>query len=288
MAPRPADTPELTGRKRRFEEMIAGHLPSLYRTALGLTRRREDAEDLVQDALVKAWRSLDGFREGENPRGWLTAILVNTYRDHYRRFKQAPPTTALETEDSYIYEGAVNAQTLGGANPEETVTAEELSDPVVQAIQDLPEVFRWPLLLVDLEGFHYQEAAEILGILTGTLMSRLHRARRRLGRALAGYGGPAPPGAPVSPRRRPGPQAVQAKRRAIRCGEACRYLHAYVDGLLGAHDTRLIDQHLATCRRCCDRLEFERRQRALLVAHHLGTPVPRAFVRRLQELVAEF
>lgn len=78
------------------------------------------------------------------------------------------------------------------------------------------------------------------------------------------------------------------KRRMINCGEACRYLHAYIDGLLDPADAQRIDEHLATCRRCCDRFEFERRQRALFVTHHLGNTVPRTLVKRLQHLIAQF
>ncbi len=280
---RPADDESVAARKRRFEEMVAAHLDSLYRTAFTLARRREDAEDLVQDALTRAWRSLHAFREGESPRSWLTAILVNVFRDRYRRLKLSPPVVPLEADDAYVYAGAVDAQSLGGANPEDAVGAEELSDPVLQAIRDLPVIFREPLLLVDLEGFSYHEAAEILGVLTGTVMSRLHRARRRLARALGGSS-PASREHRTPRRRRPGPHA----RRVITCGEACRYLHAYVDGVLDASDSRRVDEHLATCRGCCDRLEFVRRQRALLVAHHLGTTVPRALLSRLQALIVAF
>jgi len=268
--------------------MIAGQLDSLYRTALTLARKREDAEDIVQEALAKAWRSLESFREGENPRSWLVTILVNTYRDRYRKQKQAPPVTPLDAEDTAVYARGLETAGLGGANPEEAVLAAELSDPVLKAIRDLPAVFREPLLLVDLEGLSYHEAAEILGILTGTVMSRLHRARRRLGRALAGYVTAESPGRRMAVRRRPGPAPAQAMRRGISCGEACRHLHAYVDGVLDDDDVRRIDDHLAVCRRCCDRFEFERRQKALLVAHHLGTRVPRTALQRLHQVIAHF
>jgi len=283
-------TPEATQteRKQHFEEMVTGHLDSLYRTAFTLTRRREEAEDLVQEALLKAWRGLDSFKEGFNPRNWLIAILVNTHRDRYRKHKLAPVTTPLEADDRYLYEGAVEAETLAGGNPEDLVVADELSDPVLKAIQHLPAVFRDPLLLVDLEGFSYREAAEILGVLTGTVMSRLYRARKRLSQELADHVALESPGRTAPARRRPGPEQAQAKRRVIACGEACRYLHAYIDGVLDEEDRRKIDAHLDACRRCCDRFEFERRQKALLVVHHLGTPVPRTLLGRLQGLIAQF
>lgn len=171
-------------RKRRFEELVAGQLDSLYRTALTLTRKPEDAEDVVEAALAKAWRSFDSLREDENPRGWLVTILINTYRDRYKKQKRAPEAVPLEADDLYVYGGAIDAERLGGADPEEVAIAGEMSDPVLQAIRDLPSPFR-EALLVDLEGFSYQEAAEIMGTLTGTVMSRLHRARKRLGQQLA-------------------------------------------------------------------------------------------------------
>lgn len=274
-------------RKRRFEEIITGQTDSLYRTALTLARNRDDAEDLVQEALTKAWRSFDSFREGEHPRGWLIAILVNTYRDRYKKQKRAPETVPLESDDLYLYAGALEAEQFGGTDPEEKVLG-EISDPVLRAIQDLPAPFREALLLVDLEGFSYHEAAEILGTLTGTVMSRLHRARKRLHKQLAEYVASEAAERSAPRRRRPGPEQAQAKRRIINCGEACRHLHSYVDGLLDERDVRKIDEHLDTCRKCCDRVEFERRQKALLVAHHTGTTVPRTLMQRLQGLFAQF
>jgi RNA polymerase sigma-70 factor (ECF subfamily) len=281
----PEDT---ASRKRRFEELLAGQLDALYRTALTLTRKREDAEDVVQDALAKAWRSLDSFREGENPRGWLIKIVVNAYRDWYRKQKHAAPATSLEEEDPYLYSGAVEAEALGGVNPEDSVLTDQLSDPVLKAIRNLPARFREPLLLVDLEEFSYGEAAEILGVLAGTVMSRLHRARKLLGRELADYVTRESSGRTARLRKRAGPVQAQARRRMISCGEACRHLHAYIDGVLTEGDTRKVDEHLAACRQCCDRFEFERRQKALLVMHHLGTKVPRPLLQRMQQLVTQF
>ncbi len=275
-------------RKRRFEELVTGQLNSLYRTALTLTRKRQDAEDLVQEALVKAWRSLESFKEDANPRGWLTTILINAYRDRYRKQKREVATAALEGDDLYVYEGAVEAEALGGTDPEDSVLTEEISDPVLKAVQNLPQGFREPLLLIDLEGFTYTETAEILGLLKGTVMSRLHRARKRLGRALAEYVTTEPSDRKPPLRKRPDPVQVLTKRRIINCGEACRHLHAYVDGLLDENDARKIDEHLSMCRRCCDRYEFERRQKALLVVHHLGTTVPRTLFQRFQRLVTQF
>lgn len=275
-------------RKERFEELIAGQTESLYRTALTLTRSREDAEDLVQETLVRAWRSLDSFRPGENPRGWLTAILVNRSRDRYRHKKLEPQVASLETIGLDRQVDALEAGALSTATLEDSVLTQTISDPVLQAIKTLPTPYKEALLLVDLEGFTYREAAEILGTLTGTVMSRLHRARRRLSGALAPYVRTESPGPRAAVRRRPGPEQALEKTRLISCGEACRHVHAYVDGVLDDVDARRIDEHLAVCRRCCDRYDFERRQKALLTVHHLGTAVPRSLLQRLQGVIAHF
>lgn len=282
--PYPADA----ARKQRFEQLIEGQTDSLYRTAFTLTRSREDAEDLVQETLVKAWRSLDAFRQGENPRGWLTAILVNLSRDRYRKKKLGPAVASLETIGLDRYDAAHDAGVVSELTLEDAVLTQPISDPVLHAIKALPVPYKEALLLVDLEGFTYREAAEILGTLTGTVMSRLHRARKHLSRDLAAYMRTESSGARAPVRRRPGPEQVIQKRRLISCGEACRHLHAYVDGILDEADARKIDEHLDVCRRCCDRYDFERRQKALLTVHHLGTAVPRSLVQRLEGLLAQF
>lgn len=274
-------------RKARYEALIAAHQDVLYRTALTLTRRRDDAEDLLQETLIRAWRSLDSLIEGKSPRGWLIAILVNAHRSRYRKSRRGPETVSLEADDTYLRKGAVEGAALGGANPEETVLADELSDPVRTAILGLPTAFREPLLLVDLEGFSYAEAAEILGLLSGTVMSRLHRARRRLRKALAPYVS-AESDRRAPERRKAGPEQARLRRRGISCGEACRHLHAYIDGILSEQDATRVEEHLDTCRRCCDRFEFARRQKALLTIHHLGTTIPRGLVLRLQGLMMQF
>lgn len=275
-------------RKQRFNELIAGQTDSLYRTALTLTRSREDAEDLVQETLVKAWRSLHSFRPGANPRSWLTAILVNASRDRYRRKKLQPPVASLETIGLDRHEDALEPGAISGVTLEDSVLTRAISDPVLQAIKKLPAPYKEALLLVDLEGFTYREAAEILGTLTGTVMSRLHRARRQLSGDLAAYIHVESPGPRAPVRKRPGPEQALKKTRLISCGDACRHLHSYIDGVLDENDAHKIDEHLAVCRRCCDRYDFERRQKALLTVHHLGTGVPRSLLQRLQDLIAQF
>ena len=163
-----------------FEEMVTAHLDSLYRTALRLTGRAQDAEDLVQETYLRAWRSLHTYRPGTNPKAWLFRILHNAHIDRYRA-----STRAVQTVDEL--EGQDPAFVVH-ETPESEVLAGVMDAEVRQALMALPEVFRTCLILADLEGFSYQEIADILGIPRGTVMSRLFRGRRAMRRSLAEYG----------------------------------------------------------------------------------------------------
>ena len=163
-----------------FEEMVTAHLDSLYRTALRLTGRAQDAEDLVQETYLRAWRSLHTYRPGTNPKAWLFRILHNAHIDRFRA-----STRAVQTVDEL--EGQDPAFVVH-ETPESEVLAGVMDAEVRQALMALPEVFRTCLILADLEGFSYQEIADILGIPRGTVMSRLFRGRRAMRRALAEYG----------------------------------------------------------------------------------------------------
>ncbi len=163
-----------------FEEMVTGHLDALYRTAHRLTGRPQDAEDLVQETYLRAWRSLQTYRPGTNPKAWLFRILHNAHIDRYRASTRAVQTVdELEGQDpAFVVHDTPESQVLAGVMDAE----------VRQALMALPEVFRSCLILADLEGFSYQEIADILGIPRGTVMSRLFRGRRALRQALAQYG----------------------------------------------------------------------------------------------------
>lgn len=163
-----------------FEEMVTTHLDALYRTALRLTGRPQDAEDLVQETYLRAWRSLHTYRPGTNPKAWLFRILHNARIDRYRA-----STRAVQTVDEM--EGQDPAFVVNDT-PESLVLAGVMDAEVRQALMELPEVFRACLILADLEGFSYQEIADILGIPRGTVMSRLFRGRRAMRKALAKYG----------------------------------------------------------------------------------------------------
>jgi RNA polymerase sigma-70 factor (ECF subfamily) len=176
----PPDDPAL---KERFERDALPLLGQLYPAALRLTRNPSDAEDLVQETYLRAYRGFSGFREGTNLRAWMYRILTNTFINTYRKKQREPVTVADEdVEDWYLY------QKLGESGVEasaETTVLDRIPDEDVQrALEAIPEGFRLAVLLADVEGFSYKEIAEILGIPMGTVMSRLHRGRRALEKAL--------------------------------------------------------------------------------------------------------
>ncbi|MGH2658460.1 MAG: sigma-70 family RNA polymerase sigma factor [Actinomycetota bacterium] len=176
----PPDDPVL---KERFERDVLPLLPNLFSAALRLTRNPSDAEDLVQEAYLRAFRGFSGFEEGTNLRAWMYRILTNTFINTYRK-RQREPVTVQEDdlEDWYLYDK------LGETGVEPSAEAEVLrrmpDEDVQRALEDLPEGFRLAVLLADVEGFAYKEIAEILDIPIGTVMSRLHRGRRALEKAL--------------------------------------------------------------------------------------------------------
>src|SRR3954463_16196601 len=162
------------------------HMPSLYSAAMRMTRNPADAEDLVQETYLKAYRAFESFTEGTNLKAWLYRILTNTFINSYRSKKRRPDETELEEiEDLYLYRrlGGLEAATAGRSAEDELMdwfTEEE----VKQAVEDLPAPCRLAVLLADVEGFSYKEIAEILDIPIGTVMSRLRRGRNRLQKGL--------------------------------------------------------------------------------------------------------
>jgi RNA polymerase sigma-70 factor (ECF subfamily) len=167
----------------RFEAEVMPMLPSMYTAALRLTRNPTDAEDLVQETFLRAYRGFAGFEPGTNLRAWLYRILMNTFINSYRKKQREPKTISEdEVEDWYLYSKMVD----GGAEPSaETSVIEALPDEDVQeALQSLPEQFRTAVLLADVEGFSYKEIAEIMNVPIGTVMSRLHRGRKALEKRL--------------------------------------------------------------------------------------------------------
>ena len=167
----------------RFEEEALALADQVYRVARHLTSSREEAEDLVQDTYARAFRSWRSFTPGTNLRAWLLRILTNLNIDRGRRTQRAPQMTALEANDYYLYDKLAESD---GVVPDEERVVERLSqDDIVAALSHVPHDFRDVLVLVDIGDFSYQDAANILDIPIGTVMSRLHRGRRILKRELA-------------------------------------------------------------------------------------------------------
>ena len=162
------------------------HVDALYRTAVRMTGNPMDAEDLVQETYLRAFRSLSQFRAGTNLRAWLFKILTNAFINDYRKRSRRPRSTSLDNvEDYYLYTHLIDSGIQPSASrPEDEVLASITDESVVQALGALPEEFLQVVLLADVEGFAYREIADIMGIPIGTVMSRLHRARRRLQRSL--------------------------------------------------------------------------------------------------------
>jgi RNA polymerase sigma-70 factor (ECF subfamily) len=168
----------------RFEEDALALSDQVYRVARHLAGSREDAEELVQETYARAFRSWHSFQPGTNLRAWLLRILTNLNIDRGRRSQRAPEMQPLEEGDYYLYNRLEDAGADGGVDAERVV--ERLSqDDIVSALSAVPHDFRDVIVLVDLGDFSYQDAASILDIPIGTVMSRLHRGRRILKSQLA-------------------------------------------------------------------------------------------------------
>ena len=165
-------------------------MDSLYTAALRMTRNPADAEDLVQETYLKAYRGFGGFQQGTNLKAWLYRILTNTYINTYRAKKRRPEESDIEDLDNlYLYHRLSPAMSSGaGRSAEDEVLERFTETEVKEAIEALPEQFRMTVLLGDVEGFSYKEIAEILDVPIGTVMSRLHRGRRALQKRLFEFG----------------------------------------------------------------------------------------------------
>src|SRR5438270_5938867 len=177
------ETEDEAGRRSRFERDALPLLPALYSAALRMTRNPADAEDLVQEAFLRAYRGFSGFTEGTNLKAWMYRILTNTFINAYRK-KRREPQTVLEEElpDWYLYDRLGQDGSIASA---ESTVLDSIPDEDVQAALDsLPEAFRMAVWLAGVEGFSYKEIAEILDVPIGTVMSRLHRGRKTLEKLL--------------------------------------------------------------------------------------------------------
>ena len=173
--------------KRQFEELTLGYIDDMFSAALRLTRNERDAEDLVQESYLKAFRAFHQFKLGTNCRAWMLRIQMNTFINGYRR--RMKEREILERQEngslanSLICKDSVDSY----SNPERSIVGLGLSDDVQRALEDVPLDFREAVILSDLNGLSYREVAKRMGTPVGTVMSRLHRGRRLLRESLASF-----------------------------------------------------------------------------------------------------
>jgi RNA polymerase sigma-70 factor (ECF subfamily) len=169
-----------------FAELAMPYMDALYSAALRMTRNPADAEDLVQETYLRAYRGFPGFQEGTNLKAWLYKILTNTFINIYRAKKRRPDQVDLDdTEDFYIYRRLGGLEAVEAERSPESEVLDQIPETVVkESLEALPEQFRMAVLLADVEGFSYKEIAEITDVPIGTVMSRLHRGRKQLQKRL--------------------------------------------------------------------------------------------------------
>ena len=171
--------------KARFTRDTLPLLDSLYASALRMTRNPADAEDLVQETMLRAYRSFDRFEEGTNLKAWLFRIMTNAYINTYRKKQREPKKVSSdEIEDFDLYQELKDHDDQFSQTPERIVLDSLVDSDIIDAIDDLPEQFRLAVVLSDVEGFSYAEMAEIMDVPLGTVMSRLHRGRKALQKRL--------------------------------------------------------------------------------------------------------
>lgn len=171
-----------------FADDAMGLMSSLYSAAMRMTRNPADAEDLVQETYLRAYRGYEGFKAGTNLKAWMYRILTNAYLNDYRKKQRRPAETDLEVvEDLYLYRRLGPDAGRLGRSVEDELAGLFVDHEVKQAVEDLPDHYRIPILLADVEGFAYAEIAEILDVPIGTVMSRLHRGRKQLQKRLYSF-----------------------------------------------------------------------------------------------------
>lgn len=173
-------------RTKRFERDALQYMNQLYAAAMRYTKNPEDAQDLVQDTYAKAYTSFHQFEPGTNLKAWLYRVLTTTFINNYRKDQRRPQSSDSELEDWQLAEASSHTSDQGKST--EDVVLENLPDSDIKnALAQIPEEFRMVVYYADVEGFSYKEIAEIVGVPTGTVMSRLHRGRKQLREKLTDY-----------------------------------------------------------------------------------------------------
>jgi RNA polymerase sigma-70 factor (ECF subfamily) len=172
-------------------DFTTGKLPyrdQLFKSALRMTRSVEDAEDLIQETYLKAYKYYERFSEGTNFKAWLFKIMKNTFINSYRKKKLQPPKVDFDEIQEGLEETLMEKANASLIDPESWLMSVEMDHEVREALLSLPHDYKMVVLLADLEGFAYKEIADILAVPVGTVMSRLYRGRRMLEKALLSFG----------------------------------------------------------------------------------------------------
>ena len=172
---------DIKSKEERFEETALVHMDSIYRSALYMTKNETDAQDLVQDTYLRAFKFFDSFEEGTNCRAWLLKILRNTFINSIRRGKRQLHVVSLTEMSEY------GIELSSDFTPEDGVFGDLFNDEIVTAMNKIPAEYRSAILLADVERLPYKEVADIMDCPIGTVMSRLHRGRKLLRENLQNY-----------------------------------------------------------------------------------------------------
>ena len=175
-------------KRSEFERQALVHLDALYGAAYRLTRNPRDAEDLVQDALLRAYKFWDSFQQDSNCKAWLLRIVTNTFINEYQRKKRSREVLDAATAEQSATDGVlVQASANDKQSPQQVLLQHSVSDDVQRALDSLPDDFRTAVILCDMQGLSYKEIAEIMECPVGTVMSRLFRGRKLLAAALRDF-----------------------------------------------------------------------------------------------------
>lgn len=193
-----------------FTDQAMVYMDQLYSAARRMTRNAADAEDLVQETYLRAYRGFGNFQEGTNLRAWLFRILTNAFINSYRSKQRKPQSVDLAgVEDLYLHQRlGGDAKAALGASAEDVLMETTTESEIIDALESLPEEYRIAVLLADVEGFAYKEIAEILDVPMGTVMSRLHRGRKTLQKRLLEFGKTRGWVDPPDPDRAPAPAGI--------------------------------------------------------------------------------